>query len=114
MPYVDLTTTAAVSPDKAAALKAGFGKAIESFPGKTENWLMVRISGDEKLWFRGDDSADSAMVDVHLFGTVSAGESDKMTAAVTELLGCELGIAPDRIYIKYSGYEYWGWNGRNF
>ena len=114
MPYIKLTTTAKVDGAKANALKAEFGKAIECFPGKTESWLMVNIEGEQNMWFRGDDSADTAMVDVDLFGTVAAPASDKMTAALCKILQKELGIAPDRVYVKYTGYANWGWNGGNF
>lgn len=114
MPYIQLKTTAGVSAEKKTALKAAFGKAIESFPGKNENWLMVNIEDNKSMWFRGDASADSAMVDVALLGAVSAEGSSRMTAELCEILHKMLGIAPDRVYVKYTGYEHWGWNGGNF
>lgn len=114
MPYIQLKTTKKLSDDTCAALKAAFGKAIENFPGKTESWLMVNIEDNKKMWFRGDDSADSAMVDVELLGAVSADGSRRMTAELCKLLHEMLGVAPERVYVKYSGYEHWGWNGGNF
>ena len=114
MPYIKLTTTAKVNDEKCAAIKAKFGKAIESFRGKNESWLMVAVDDNKRMWFRGDDSADSAMVDVELLGSVSADDSEKMTACVCDILGEELGIPGERIYVKYTGYNNWGWNGSNF
>lgn len=114
MPYIKLTTTAPVDAAAADRLKAKFGKAIESFPGKNESWLMVGIEDGRKMWFRGDASADTAMVDVDLLGEVSADGSEKMTAALCRILGEELGISPERVYVKYTGYRNWGWNGSNF
>ena len=114
MPYIKLTTTAKVDAAKAQALKAGFGKAIECFPGKTEQWLMVAVEDDNRMWFRGDDSAATAMVDVDLLGSISKPASEKMTAALCDLLQKELGVSPDRVYVKYTGYADWGWNGSNF
>ena len=114
MPYIKLTTTAQVDENKADALKKKFGKAIESFPGKTEQWLMVSIADGQKMWFRGDNSADAAMVDVDLLGSVSRPASEKMTKALCDILNAELGISPDRVYVKFTGYEHWGWNGSNF
>ncbi len=114
MPYIQLKTTAAVSDEKRYALKAAFGKAIENFPGKTESWLMVNIEDGKKMWFRGDNSADTAMVDVELLGSVSPDGSSRMTAELCEILHKMLGIAPDRVYVKYTGYQHWGWNGGNF
>lgn len=114
MPYIQLKTTAAVSPEKCDALKAAFGKAIECFPGKNESWLMVNIEDGKKMWFRGDASADTAMVDVELLGSVSPDGSRRMTAELCDILNKMLGIAPDRVYVKYTGYQHWGWNGGNF
>ena len=114
MPYIKVTTTAKVSDQTAAALKADFGKAIENFPGKSEQWLMVAVADNTRMWIRGDNSADTAMVDVELLGSVNASASEKMTADVCRILADRLGIAPDRVYVKYTGYANWGWNGNNF
>ena len=114
MPYINLKTTKNVAPEKCEAIKTAFGKAIESFPGKTEAWLMVGIEDGVKLWFKGDASSDSAIVDVDLLGQVNADASEKMTKVVCDILENELGISPDRIYVKYTGYNNWGWNGQNF
>lgn len=114
MPYIKLTTTAKVNDTKAASIKAKFGKAIESFAGKNENWLMVAVDDGKRMWFRGDDSADTAMVDVELLGAVDPADSARMTACVCDILGEELGVAPERVYVKYTGYQNWGWNKSNF
>lgn len=114
MPYIKLTTTAKVDAAKADVLKTKFGRAIECFPGKTEQWLMVAIEDARQMWFRGDASADTAMVDVELLGGVAKDASERMTAALCEILKTELGIAPERVYVKYTGYTDWGWNGGNF
>ena len=114
MPYINLKTTAKVSEEKCVAIKSAFGKAIECFPGKSEAYLMVGIEDGAKLWFRGDASQDSAIVDVELLGSVNSSASEDMTEAVCNILEEELGIAPDRVYVKYTGYADWGWNKHNF
>ena len=114
MPYINVKTTKNLTPENCDNLKAAFGKAIESFPGKTEAWLMVGIEDGIKLWFKGDASSDSAIVDVDLLGQVNSAASEKMTKVVCDILETELGISPDRIYVKYTGYNDWGWNGQNF
>ena len=114
MPYIELKTTAAVSEKKALDLKTAFGKAIECFPGKTENWLMVNIEDQKRMWFKGDNSSDCAMVCVDLLGSVSSSASEKMTAEICDVLSKQLSLSPDRVYVKYSGFSDWGWNGGNF
>lgn len=114
MPYIDLKTTKSLTNENCEALKAAFGKAIEVFPGKTEAWLMVGIEGDKKLWFKGDASKDSAVVCVDLLGEVNSTASEKMTGVICEILENEIGVSPDRVYVKYTGFRQWGWNGGNF
>lgn len=114
MPYINLKTTKKVSAENAENLKAAFGKAIECFPGKTEAWLMVGIEDEIKMWFKGDNSQDTAIVDVDLLGSVSKDGSEAMTVEVCDILEKELGISPSRVYVKYTGYADWGWNKNNF
>lgn len=114
MPYIELKTTKTVSDEKAAAIKCALGKAIECFPGKTEGWLMVAVEDGLRMWFRGDDSDDSALVDVCLLGDVNSEGAEKMTCALCDILEKELGIPSERVYVKYSGYKNWGWNNTNF
>lgn len=114
MPYINLKTTKTLSSENCEKVKAAFGKAIECFPGKSEAYLMVGIEDNARLWFRGDASQDSAIVDVELLGAVNSEASEKMTAEICDILEAQLGISPDRVYVKYSGYADWGWNKRNF
>ena len=114
MPFIEVKTSASVSAEKCEAVKSALGKAISVIPGKSEGWLMVNITPDCKIWFRGDASADSAMVTVAVFGTLSDRDSDRMTSEVTRALSNELGIDPDRIYVSYTEHDKWGWNGSNF
>ena len=114
MPYIDLKTTKSLTNENYEALKAAFGKAIEVFPGKTEAWLMVGIEDEIPMWFKGDASQDTAIVDVDLLGSVSKEGSEAMTAEVCNILEKELVISPARVYVKYTGYADWGWNKNNF
>ena len=114
MPYINLKTSKKVTDEQALAVKTAFGKAIECFPGKSEAYLMVGIEDGIRMWFRGDNSGDTAIVDVELLGAVNSEAAEKMTAVVCDILENELGIAPDRVYVKYTGYKDWGWNKTNF
>ena len=78
MPYINLKTTKKVSNEKCEAIKTAFGKAIETFPGKTEAWLMVGIDDGARLWFKGDASSDGAIVDVELLGTTTNEYAEKI------------------------------------
>ncbi len=114
MPYINLKTTKKVTAEQGVALKTAFGKAIECFPGKSEAFLMVGIEDSIPMWFRGDNSSDTAIVDVELLGDVNSSASADMTAEICNILKDILSVSPDRVYVKYTGYKDWGWNGSNF
>ena len=114
MPYIDIHANTDLSREKTAELKSEIARVLaDSFPGKTENWLMLKFSGGEDMFFAG--SADPcAMVDVSIFGPQTKKNYGKMTAAVMDLIVEACGIPADRIYVKYTEYDKWGWNGGNF
>ena len=39
---------------------------------------------------------------------------DALTARVCDVIAGALGIAENRIYVKYAETPLWGWNGANF
>ena len=113
MPFINVKTNVPVAQDKKESIKSALGKAITAIPGKSEGWLMVGIEPEYDLWFKGSD-APAAMVEVSVFGGASSSAYSDLTAKVTDILGGDLGISPDRIYVKYFETSNWGWNGSNF
>lgn len=114
MPFVDVKLTKKLSENEENGLKAKLGEIISLFPGKSESWLMCKIADDKKIWFRGDNSSDSAFIEVKLFGSVDAESADKFTAKICDYLKSELKIDPSRVYVRYEGGTVWGWDGSNF
>ena len=113
MPCIDIKTNVPVSPDKQEAIKTAMGLAITDIPGKSESWLMVGIQPEYALWFKGD-KAPAAMVEVSIFGKASDNALVTLTSHITGTLTDKLGISSDRIYVKYTSTDQWGWNGSNF
>lgn len=113
MPFIDCKITQTLTPEKKEMLKTKLGKSI-SIMHKPESYLMVGIADGYDLYFAGKKLENGAYVGVKLFGKPSAGDCEKMTAAVCELLSDELGIDGSRVYVTYQGIADWGWNGGNF
>ena len=114
MPFIDIRTNTELLPETTEVLKKELARALEaSFPGKTENWLMVSFRGGEDMFFAGK-AEPCAMADVSVFGQQAKKSYDKMTAAVTAVISQRCRISSDRIYVKYTEYDKWGWNGGNF
>lgn len=114
MPYIDVKITKSISDAEKTALKAELGNAISLFPGKNEAWLMCNIESDRTMWFRGENTADCAFVEVKLFGGVDKKASEKFTSELCDYFSSNLSISPSEVYIRYEGGTDWGWNGNNF
>ena len=113
MPYIETTTTVAISGKREAAIKERMGKAIELIPGKTEGWLMLSFRDNVSMYFKGEDDP-CAICNVKLFGSATEDAYAALTEALTDILTDELDIDPDRIYVTYEEIGVWGWNGGNF
>ena len=113
MPYIELKTDKKISCEIEAELVRKFGKAIETFPGKTEKYLMVEIEGERTMAFAGG-IGNCCMVSIDLLGSAADEVYAAMTKLTCSIVSEALGIPEDRVYVKYSEYSTWGWTGINF
>lgn len=113
MPNMHFYTNLTVTPEQKTEIKKAFAESIAIIPGKSEKWLMVIIEDGVSIYLGGSD-APCAMVSVELLGSADGAIYEKVTADVTAKLSKLLGLAPDRIYTKYSEYRHWGYNGEHF
>ena len=114
MPYIEAKFSKALTSDQITTLKAGFGKAIECIPGKSETWLMVNIEDSKNIFFKGNADKDSAFISVSVFGRADKNDYSKLTRELCALITQTTSTQPDRTYITYSEYDKWGWNSINF
>ena len=111
MPFINVKANIPISDSAEQAMKRQLGQAIEALPGKTEAWLMVNFEPEARLWFAGSDDA-AAMVEVSAYGSVADEAADALTARVCDVIAGALGIAENRIYVKYAETPLWGWKDR--
>lgn len=112
MPHIKITTNTPIPREKQETIKTQLGNDA-AIIGKTESWLMVELCENAPLFFKGTD-APAAIASVDLYGAASGDKYGKMTAAITKLIGEQLNVPADRVFVKYSEYRNWGWNGSNF
>lgn len=113
MPMIKVDTTVKLDDAKRDVLKTELGKAI-SIMGKPESYLMIELNDGKDLYFGGNRLEKGAYVEIKVLGSVDAGQSDRMTAKVCEILQTVTGIPGDAVYVSYWGTASWGWNGSNF
>ena len=113
MPFINVKYSSEITPEQETNIKSALGGAIGTV-GKTENWLMVGFEKNVSLYFKGEKSEKIAFVEVSLYGSAPKPAYDKLTSEICAILGKELGAPADKIYVKYSPTDNWGWNGGNF
>jgi hypothetical protein len=112
MPFIDSKVTVKMSDEKKETIKSRLGQSI-GILGKPESFLMVGFDDEYDLYFAGQKLDKGAAVSVQLFGQINDSQSEQMTGEISKILGEELDIPADKIYITYQGVKNWGWSGRN-
>ncbi len=113
MPYISTNYSGKITPAEEEKIKTELGKAV-SVLGKTESWLMVGFIPECSIYFRGEKPEKAAFVDVNLYGSASPSAYSDFTGEICRIFGDVLGIPADKIYVRYSPTDNWGWNGSNF
>ncbi len=112
MPFIKTNTNLAVSKEQQEELKSRLGEAV-SLLGKSESWLMLDFNYSNNMYFKGQNMP-MAFVDVSVFGQSSDEQCEAMTREICKIFNDVLGLEAERIYVKYSGTNQWGWNNMNF
>jgi phenylpyruvate tautomerase PptA (4-oxalocrotonate tautomerase family) len=116
MPYINCVVSEELSRSDKEKMKVYLGDLISVFPGKSEEWLLIRFSDCETLYFKGECEERAAVIEVKLFGAQEIKYKDKFTSKVSSLFEDELHIPKDKIYVIFYEIEdgNWGWNGELF
>lgn len=114
MPFINSKISIKITKEQEAVIKNRLGRAIALIPGKSESWLMVGFEDGYRLYFKGQEYEKLVFVEVQIFGDASKTALNSLTAELCNIYNEELGIEKDKIYIKYSLVDNWGWNGSNF
>ena len=115
MPVIHTHVSVETTAEQREALKSAFGQAITAIPGKSEAWLMCPFEDNMPIYFRGENSAPAAYVEVNVFGSSMPRQAwEKLSVEILNALQSVLGIEQDHVYIRETATPDWGWNGGNF
>lgn len=113
MPFISTKTNVEISQEKEQIIKSRLAEAI-TLVGKSESWLMLEFSDKCRMYFNGNSSSPTAFLDVSIFGKASKSACENFTKEACRIMSEELGISPDKVYVKYEFATEWGWNNMNF
>ena len=114
MPYLQIQTNQSVNAEKSQKLMQNASKTVAEILGKSENYVMVALQDSTQMIFAGN-SEPLAYLQLKSLGLPESSTGD-FSQALCSLLNKELGIAPERVYIEFTGPDrhMWGWNNKTF
>ena len=114
MPLLHITTNQAVDSSRTGDLIRLASSTVAEMLGKPERYVMVRLEHSQDMLFAGSDSP-LAYLELKSIG-LPGDRTVEFSHALCELIGQQLEIPTDRIYIEFSdaARHLWGWNGKTF
>jgi phenylpyruvate tautomerase PptA (4-oxalocrotonate tautomerase family) len=114
MPFISITTNKAIESHAIDDLLKRTSHAVAEMLGKPERYVMVRLEHNPQMLFNGSD-APLAYLELKSIGLPEDRSAD-YSQVLCELIGQQLQIPPDRVYIEFSDAprHLWGWNGATF
>ena len=111
MPFIRVKTSCPITAEQEITLKTQMGKAIERVPGKSEAYLLLEFEDRCRLWLQGGNDKPIAYIEAAVFANERHAGYDAFTAEVTRSFSETLGIAPERIYLRFEDIPVWGVQG---
>lgn len=114
MPLLKITTNQESDPALRPELLKRASEQVAAMLGKPERYVMVVLENNPDMLFAGD-TAPLAYLELKSIGLPSD-RTAEFSHALCELLGQQLDIPPDRVYIEFADAErhLWGWNAGTF
>ena len=114
MPLLRIQTNRPLGADILRELPKLASQRVAALLGKPERYVMVTLEHNPAMLFAGTD-APLAYLELKSIGLPTA-RTGELSKGLCELVGQQLGIAQDRIYIEFANASgnLWGWDGGTF
>lgn len=114
MPLLRIQTNQPLDADALRDLPRIASRCVGELLGKPERYVMVSLEHNPAMLFAGTD-APLAYLELKSIG-LPAARTGEFSKGLCELVGQQLGIAQDRIYIEFANASgnLWGWDGGTF
>ena len=114
MPFLRIQTNATIEATRLEPLLKKASQLAARELGKPEQYMMVGCETVRAMLFAGS-SQPAAFLELKSIG-LPAGKTAVLSDQLCELVGSELGVPRDRIYLNFADVpaSHWGWNGETF
>ena len=110
MPLLNISTNRKIKNEQILFAKSS--DLISSLTGKSENFVMVKLTHSMSMYFAGTNEP-CAFIEIKSIGSL---DPSKMSKPICEFFSTELEIPTERIYIFFQDVNsnQWAWNSRTF
>jgi phenylpyruvate tautomerase len=114
MPYLMIQTNLPLGKKAERAILKNASTLIAELLEKPESFVMIALETDTPMLFAGSDDP-VAFLELKSIG-LSARKTKDLSEALCQLIEGHLGIARDRVYVKFIDVKgsMWGWKGDTF
>ena len=111
MPYIRLSVTKKLTPEKRAELAAALGEALSVIPGKDGRYLVSDIEDGRNMFMGTELQEDMVFADVRYHGNYEYRYRSEFAAALSEAVHRVLGTGKDSIWLNITEFRSWGGHG---
>jgi phenylpyruvate tautomerase PptA (4-oxalocrotonate tautomerase family) len=114
MPYLKIQTNLPLGKKSQQTILRNASSLVALELEKPENLVMVALQPDTTMYFAGSDEP-VAFLELKSVG-LPGKKTKKLSQSLCELIEQHLGIAKDRVYVKFIDVNrgMWGWKGDTF
>jgi phenylpyruvate tautomerase PptA (4-oxalocrotonate tautomerase family) len=114
MPYLVIQTNLPLGKKAQRAILKNASTLVSEILEKPESFVMIALQPDTPMLFAGSDDP-VAFMELKSIG-LSARRTKDLCEALCQLVEGHLGIARDRVYVKFIDVKgaMWGWKGDTF
>ncbi|MBW8782167.1 MAG: hypothetical protein JF599_09825 [Verrucomicrobia bacterium] len=114
MPYLKIQTNLPVTKKAERTVLKTASALVANLLAKPEGFVMVALEPNTAMLFAGSDDP-VAFLELKAVG-LPARKTKVLSQALCTLIEDHLGIAPNRVYVKFINVKHgmWGWQGDTF
>jgi len=114
MPYLKIQTNLPLNEKAEAVVMKSASALVARELEKPESFVMIALQADTPMLFAGSDEP-VAFLELKSVG-LPARKTKALSQVLCELVGQHLGIAKERVYVKFIDVNrgMWGWKGDVF
>lgn len=112
MPQVNVKINYTVSNEQKSKIEKGIVDILVNDLGKRDNWLMVIVEDNARIYFRGENETHTAGISLAVYKELDNVSAEKFITAVTELVSNTTDIQKERIVVIIQPLVQWGLGGK--